>query len=196
MSAPASRTLDVGVDIDGVLYPFDVAITAHLVAAGVAADPAPPAARWHFYRDLGLNGEQFAAACDQAVADGTLFARGEPYPGALAALGRIAAAGHRIHLVTARTGGDHDAVVVATRAWLAEYRMPHDALTFTADKTSVADLNFFVEDCVDNYDALAAAGTHVWLVERAWNAAPSGGDRRRRVADLGAFADVVLSGAR
>jgi hypothetical protein len=49
----------------------------------------------------------------------------------------------------------------------------------------------FVEDKLENYDALDAAGVEVYLINRKWNFVDGDGDNRRRIRHVGQYADIV-----
>jgi uncharacterized HAD superfamily protein len=67
--------------------------------------------------------------------------------------------------------------------------MNYDELHFTADKTS-ANCDFFIEDKLENYDALILAGVKAYLLNRPWNQVP-GGDGRNRINDISEYVDAV-----
>lgn len=165
-------SLDVGVDMDGVLYNFVAALRDWVhQRTGRPLASLPEATCWEFYAtDWGLTLAEFLGHCADAVNAGVLFAVGEPYPGAVAAMGRLIAAGHRVHLVTDRaTTGAPGMAERATRSWLTRYVVPHTSLTFEADKTAMprsrTAASPFLEDRPKNYDALDA---HPGFVPFLW----------------------------
>lgn len=185
----AVRNLEVGVDIDGCLYDFVDEIRAYIhTSTGRSLTTMPDARCWTFYKqDWGMTTPEFLAAFRDGVNAGHIFTIGDPRPGALAALTRIASGGHQIRIVTSRSiAGAEEAAAVATRDWLARWAIPHVSLTITDDKTSVPT-DIFIEDNVENYLALDATGTEVYLLDRPWNTHHDG----RRVADWNSFADRV-----
>ena len=184
----------IGIDLDGPCYDFAFHLRRHLVAC-LGHDPAPYAhlRSWDFWTRWGWDEARYAAACDEAVDAGCLFATGDPQPGTREALSALAAAGHELHIVTAREFGTAPgASERATRRWLAAHAIPYTSLTISRDKASVPT-DFFVEDSIPNYDRLRAAGTRAYLVNREWNAPYD--DGRSRVADIGGFARAVLAAA-
>jgi hypothetical protein len=46
-----------------------------------------------------------------------------------------------------------------------------------------------IEDKLENYDALNAAGTRTYLINRAWNKVP--GDNRRRIDELAEYVQAI-----
>lgn len=187
------RTLDIGVDLDGVAYRFVDALRGYIHAAtGRPVESMPTAQSWNFYKDQwAMSSAEFLEHFRNGINDGVIFAIGAPYPGTVEALGRIAEDGHRIHIVTARMiAGAEAAARANTRRWLADWNIPHHSLVFSDDKTSVRT-DVFLEDAPHNYDALDAAGVEVWLMHRRWNAQHPG----RRVADWDSFVEVVAAAA-
>jgi hypothetical protein len=186
------QPLSIVVDIDDVLFPWYA--TAHRICqeVGLAPEGVTPTT-WNVWKDYGCEPEQWWAALRDATLDGSLYL-GEPYEGAIGGLWRLEAAGHHLHLVTARGTHTEDPelaglIQAATVRWVAEHFIPHDTLTFSKDKT-VVPADFAVDDNLANYDALEAAGVVSFLVNRPWNA-PTG-DGRRRVDSLAAFAAIIL----
>jgi FMN phosphatase YigB (HAD superfamily) len=182
----------VGVDLDGVVYDFARHVQRYLIEhEGHDASALAYLASWNFWIDWGWDDERFARACDAAVDAGVLYATGEPNAGAVEALRRIAAAGHELHVVTARAAGTAStAALVATETWLETYGIPYSSLTMSADKT-VVPTDVFVDDSLPNYDALVAAGVRAYLLNQPWNAPFD--DGRRRVSDVAEFADAILN---
>lgn len=188
--------LRVGVDLDGVGHRFEQACAKAFLAQGWAhpllremAAEDGQARRWHWYEDVGMTLAEFLAACHRAADDGLLFT-GHAWDGFAAALDRIRAAGHEVHIVTDRSFGSRPEVSQdLTRAWLTELGAAYDSLTFSSDKTSVPT-DVFIEDKPSNYDALRAAGVACYLVTRPWNAehpVPP----MHRVRSVVEFADLV-----
>lgn len=115
----------------------------------------------------------------------------DPYPGAVAQLARLQAAGHTVHLITARAfeGGRHGAQIRdLTRQWAEAHDVPHDSLHFAQDKTKIPT-DLFVDDNVHNIRSLGAAGVVAFLLDRPWNAHATG---LPRVPSLTAFVDLVV----
>ena len=182
------RTLDVGVDLDGCVYPFVEVLRdwIHLdTDRPLSALPTPTS--WHFFEEQwGYSRDEFLAHVARGVNAGVIFRSGLPIPGSIRALHQIAEAGHRIHIVTARFApGAETSVAESTRWWLETYDVPHASLTISADK-SVVDTDVFIDDSPTNYAALEAAGTYPWFFDRPWNAGMPG----RRVHTWPQFRDV------
>jgi 5'(3')-deoxyribonucleotidase len=183
----------VGVDLDGVCFDFEDSLKRYLKDHRPHLRiPHGQVQVWEFYTEWGLDLKEFIQACHDGVDLGYVF-RGPVRRGAPAAIRRIKDAGHSIHIVTDRQfGSKPENSHQATREWLAEHEIPYDTLTFSADKT-VIPTDMFVDDKLENYDALDAVGTEVWLVSRPWNRAD---DDRRRVRSIREFASKVDRRAR
>lgn len=180
----------VGIDLDGVCYDFAASVREYLCnTAGVAdADACPDPTRWEFYEDWGLDLPAFLDAFHAGVDAGVIFSHGDPHPNVAEAFRWIKAAGHSIHIVTDRAMGQPGSSERATAAWLNRHGLTFDSLTFTSDKT-VVNLDVMVDDKLENYYALEAAGVKSYLLTRAWNQHDA--HPRRRVLDLLHFAEVI-----
>lgn len=188
-SQPAPVALDVMLDLDGCFFLFDAmwfeaaVKLGHLKEAHAFEEAAEgrhrylPANRWEFYEEYGVDLDRFLAICHEA-ADAGLLWNGPMMPGSRTAWDELADAGHRIHVKTDRPFGVHPvASQVGTIMTLAQNRVRYDSITFTADKTDGPPCHIALEDKLSNYDALAAAGVEVWLIDRPWN--QDDGSRRR-----------------
>lgn len=182
----------VGFDLDGVLYNFgdsvkrylDATERGHLWKSGPTENPF-----WDFYKDWGWTGKQFVEMCNDGADAGYIFC-GPARDNAVESVKRVAELGHEIIIITDRQFGitpksSHD----NTYEWLEQHGIEFDELVFSADKTCVPT-DVFVEDKLENYDALIEAGTHTFLINRAWNVV-DGGDSRMRISDISQYADFV-----
>ena len=186
---PANTQIDVGVDLDGCVYPFVEVLRdwIHLDANRSFASLPPPTC-WHFYDEQwGFSRDDFYRHLTRGVTAGVIFRSGVPIRGSVKVLHEIADAGHRIHIITARVAPGAEAVVAeSTRWWLAKHHVPYTSLTISNDKT-VVDTDVFVDDSPGNYAALEAAGSNPWFFHRPWNASVPG----RRVRTWPQFQGVV-----
>lgn len=182
----------VGFDLDGVVYNFGDSVQRYLEATGQGhlwkSGPTPEP-YWDFYKDWGWTGKQFVELCNNGADDGYIFT-GPVREGAVEAFQMVKDAGHTIVIITDRQFGTTPKVSQDhTREWLAQHGIPYDELHFSADKT-IAPTDTFVEDKLENYDALDAAGVEVYLVNRAWNQV--GRDcHRRRIDNVLEYARIV-----
>ncbi len=181
----------VGIDVDDVLYPWYKQAHQACISAGITNGVTPT--KWAVHEDYGCSLEEWVEALSEATLDGTLY-HGEPYPGAVEALERIKAAGHTIHLVTARGLLQHGTLIKEhTYRWVADH-LSHvvDSLTFSKDKT-VVPVDTFLDDNLGNYERLVQHGVPAWLLTQPWNAV-AGDGLVFRVSSVGEFADLVISG--
>ena len=194
------RTLDVLIDIDGVLYPFPEVFTPY-ASVRLGRDLALDTTRWEFYEEWGVDYDGFVELVTQGVNERQLWWEGAPYADVPDAIARLRAGGHRLHLVTARDITGAEAAMAATNHWLALHDLVVESVNLAQDKPTVlAELGLDPSSCVavdDGPQHVAAwegAGVFAVVLDR-WGTYR--GDHRH-VADLGAFADVVdeLSTAR
>lgn len=165
--------LHVGMDLDGVHYNFAKSVR-HFLLTHYADKPFgdgtyPDPECWDFFKAWGMNVKQFVQVCHEGADAGIIFVYGGTYCGnSKAVFDEIHADGHFIDVETDRSFGANGISEDHTREFLASEGLHYDSLTFTSDKTSVPT-DIFIEDKVENYLALDAVGTEVWLVNRPWN---------------------------
>lgn len=179
--------LDIGVDLDGVLYDFGKAFRGQLHGVGYDTTTMAQPTSWTFYEDWGLTREQFQYEVSRGVDDGYIFAVGDPATGAREVLERLRSAGHRVHIITDRASfGSPGEAQSATVRWLGEHDIPYDSLTFSADKT-VVRTHIMIDDRLENYRALDETACIPILLDQPWNQDPDA----LRVHSLKEFADMV-----
>lgn len=182
------RTLDVIVDLDGVCYDFTHALRKYRkFKHSVPYSEMPESHCWNFFSEQwGMTLEEFISTCQEAVAERKLFWEGSPISGTEYALEFLHESGHRIHIVTDRSGLAGDLAREATEHWLNTHSLPYTSLTISADKTAVRG-DIAIDDRDINYDSLDAAGSYPWLRDQPWNRHHEG----RRVSSWGEFIDQV-----
>ncbi len=179
----------VGIDLDGVLYNFHQSFIDYLTMSGLQGKYLIKYSfdDWNFFERWGMSQREFVEHCNRGVDAGIIF-RGPARKRAGSAIRRIKKAGHEVHIVTDRSFGRSPLdSQYATMDWLAQHNIPYDSITFSADKT-IVPTDMFVEDKLENYDALDAAGTEVYLISRPWNRR---NDNRRRISGITEFANIV-----
>ena len=187
-------TLDIGIDLDGVCYDFTASLRHYLITHE-GHDPEAlvgggwddwDTASWQFYKDCwGFSTEEFLAACDRGVDAGVLFLHGEPFEGTVDALYALKNAGHRLHVITARSFGSrshHN-----TSEWLTQHQVPFDSLVFAYHKQIIAT-DVMLDDYDKNVREMSANGTVVFLYDRPWN---QDFDTDLRVKNWGEFVQGV-----
>lgn len=178
----------VGFDLDGVLFDFGNSVRRYLDSIGREygfKDDAPEPHCWDFFEYWGVTREDFVQICHDGVDAGYIFSGGVR-PNAVQAVHKVYAAGHDVVIITDRSfGTTPEASHNATREWLAQHDIPYDELHFSSDKT-IAPTDCFVEDKLENYDALTKAGVKCYLINRPWNQV-KGGDYRDRINDISEY---------
>lgn len=187
--------LRVGIDLDGCLFNFGDSVRrylestdrGHLWKSGPTAEPF-----WNWYEDWGWTVDEFKQMCHEGADAGVIFS-GPARDNAVDALWQIKSMGHKIVVITDRSFGRTPLVSQElTRRWWDENGFPaYDELYFSADKT-IADTDIFVEDRIENYRDLEAAGTECWLITRAWN---KNEDVPNRISDIKEFPFKVIQKA-
>jgi len=180
----------VGFDSDGCLDTFGDGVHETLVATGQGhLWKSGPTKRpfWNFYEDWGWTFAQFKELVDYGVDQGIIFS-GHWRPGAIEAVKWVKKMGHEVIIITDRSWGtDPMNSQRNTIKAFAEAGIEYDELHFSTDKCCV-QTDMFVEDKIDNYDALKAAGTDVYLIDRAWNQED---DDRMRIPNVMVYANIV-----
>lgn len=158
----------IGVDLDGVCYGFTDSLRRYMVDhKGYDPKDLPDSTCWDFHKvDWGWTTAEFLEHFAAGVDAGVVFLHGDPEEGAVKYIQQLKNDGHTIHIITHRAVGTKS--VQNTGEWLAREGIVFDSLTFSADKT-IVKTDFFIEDNVDNYNALEEAGVEVVLYDRPWN---------------------------
>lgn len=182
----------VGWDVDGVGFNFGDSVYRALCAEGLGhlwkSGPNPDP-YWDFFRDWGWDINQFIELCNRGADAGIIFS-GPVREGYAEGIEAVASMGHEIIIATDRSFGTHPGVSEQlTVEWLEQHGIEYDELIFTRDKTD-ANCDFFIDDKLENYDALIKAGTKAYLLNRKWNYVP-GGDGRLRINTIDEFVDAV-----
>lgn len=176
----------VGYDVDGVLYNWHDSVRKHL---GLTVEQAPNPTAWHFHETWGLTSEQFGEAVVGGIEAGVIFTYGEPMPGAVKAFKRLREAGHTIHIVTDCGSFGPSGVAQGARIkWLQDHGMHFDTITFGRDK-AVVDVDWFLDDKPENYEAMRMRGTASFLLDQPWNQSHDAPDR---LYSLEEYVDLIL----
>lgn len=180
----------IGWDSDGVLYRFTKAYHSWMNENhGMSLDLEAEAQTWNWFEEFGQTVEDFKQCMTASVDAGHLFWQGELYEPQIAQnIADLKAAGHTNHLVTYRFSGKSACPRQATQHFYASNNIQFDSITYAKDKTSVPT-DVFLEDNLDNYDALEAAGVTAYLVNRPYNLR---NDNRRRVNSVDEFTKLIL----
>lgn len=182
----------VGFDLDGVGFNFGDSCHRYLIATGQGhlwkSGPTPDPF-WDWYKDWGWTTEQFLEFCHAGADAGYIFS-GPVREGFVETVDRVVEMGHEVIIITDRSFGRTPSVSERlTVDWLHDHNIWYDELVFSPDKT-VVPTDLFVEDKLTNYDALVAAGTKAYLLNRPWNVV-DGGDARNRINHIEEYGDAV-----
>lgn len=157
--------MHIGVDCDGVLYDFTE--DARLVVAqhlGTEYTNLEPAKVWDFMTEQwGLDQRTFWKLWFKAVRDDDAWFRLPPVEGSVEGLKRLQKAGHKIHIVTSRKGGELNTV-----RWIQEYGIPYDTLHIGRDKTRV-NVDVLVDDWEKNWHEIRDTGGRCIIWDQPWN---------------------------
>lgn len=180
----------VGIDIDGVLYPFDEELKKFLLSDDWpwAVGSLPTPTRWEFYLDWGMDLQGFLSACEVGTRKGRLFRHGDPYPGAVKQLRRLQEAGHTVVLITNRDFISREVMEKETCYWLAKNCIPYDELHIVKDKRDVK-VDYHIDDNEDNWRKMDDYYGRSYLCDRPWN---QGVDTDWRRVTLEEYVDIIL----
>lgn len=180
----------IGLDLDGVVYHFTRTFQRYALArypelAEFVTDVEAEATRWDWFEDWGWCRDRFIIEMEIACASKELFWNAELYESDIPQqIQRLRKAGHKIEIITHRfTPMSHD----ATWNCLMRDRIYPCGITFSKDKTAVKT-DYFLEDNIDNYEALRDEGVAAFLIDRPYNQ----GHWASRVATVEDFVNIVL----
>ena len=177
---------DVGIDLDGVLYPFSNAFRLYCEERlGVLNLPEPT--HWNFYEDWGLDEETFTAWLTDAARTSQVFSTHLPYHGVTEAWKDLRSMGVRIHVLTARP----QAAWEQTASWLTQYNLRVDTLHFGPSKAFLANLakgkSILLDDHIFYYEEAEQAGIIPCLMNREWNESKKDANRVNNLAEFVSF---------
>lgn len=180
--------LIVGEDLDGCQYDFRQGCMRWFEQAGLKVKDES-LSLWHFHEQWGMSKEEYDKLVDDGVDAGVIF-MGKALPGSAYAAWKIRDLGHKLVIITHRWQGSPGNAERNTRAWLNQNYIAFDELIFSEDKT-VPFTDMFVEDRVENYDALEANGTDAFLINQPWNEGRDTNGPRKRIRSMYDFAIAV-----
>jgi 5'(3')-deoxyribonucleotidase len=137
------QKLKIAYDLDGVGFWFTNSFRMYLHEHhGKALEEMPDPTIWDFWDEWSMTREDWLFKFDSGVKEGYIFRHGEPMEGFSEAITELQAEGHSIHIITSRP--QHGAIP-NTAAWLEEYAIPYDSLTFAGYK-AVVDFDVLLDD--------------------------------------------------
>lgn len=177
---------DVGIDLDGVLYPFSNAFRNYCeVERGLVNLPDPT--HWNFYEDWGLDEETFNAWLLDAAKNHRIFATHLPYSGVLEAWADLRDTGVKIHVLTARP----QSAWAQTAEWLNDCKLHVDTLHFGPSKAFLANLatkkSILLDDHIYYYEEAEKSGIVPCLMSRPWNSTKEDANRVSSLAEFVSF---------
>jgi 5'-nucleotidase len=152
----------IGVDLDGVCYPF--VDTFRLWLEHETGRTYGPIEQWNFHKDWGYTTPEFLGFMEQGCKAGLVFHVGSPMPGSLAGVRAIHDAGHDVVICTTRGDYAHG----ATHDWLDRWGFPRSEVIITADKDACR-LDVLLDDGPHNIEAVRAAGVRGVVFDQPWN---------------------------
>lgn len=182
--------MNIGFDKDGVIYDYTKAFHNYLRSSGIRPDLpedyVPSHWNWFQNEPINITMEEYLRIHNQGIQEMQIFWIGELLdPDIPFQMQRIIDAGHNLNIVTYRLGFSAE---TATYKFLFDNKIPFSSVVFSKDKT-VVDNDYFIEDNLNNYDALDAAGIKVYLLNQSYNQEK---DNRRRVDSVKEYVDIVL----
>lgn len=159
----------IGIDLDGVAYPF--VETIQKFASKKFGVDMPPFEHWNDHeKKWGLTHEQLRDLMVEALRANELWWSGKPHDGFVQATADLYQAGHEIVIATDRLQGAPSAFLAetATRHWLRFHGVVYDELLFTHDKRD-ANADIFIEDRPKAVPTLRLAGVDAVYMDRPWN---------------------------
>jgi uncharacterized HAD superfamily protein len=177
---------DVGIDLDGVIYPFVDAFRSYCQERlGVTDLPDPT--HWHFYEDWGLDSETFNAWLLEASKTHQIFSTYLPYDQVLEAWKELRDMGVKIHVLTARP----QSAWVQTVEWLAKYNLHVDSLHFCDTKGFLSKVatgkSILLDDQIVYYEEAEKAGIIPCFVTREWNKGKKNANRVNNLLEFVSF---------
>lgn len=176
-----------GFDCDGVLYNFTDGFRRSVPVELHGPDPQV----YGIHKAWNMDHDVFLDHVKRGIEERILFWTGEPLPGALATVNGLKQAGHEILIITHRgvLGEGPEVAREATAHWLDSNGFMYDEIYLAEDKTSVPT-DAMVEDKIENFLALEAAGVDAYLIDQAWNRHL---DTDKRIHHLSEFAERALA---
>lgn len=158
---------DVGIDMDGVVYPFISAFKKYCIDV-LKETSFPEPKKWEFYEDWGISKQTFEAMLQIAPISHRLFASESPMKDVTLAWKLLRELDVKIHVITARPNTSWS----QTADWLHDHELVPDHLHFTHDKTVLAytskgpsasiDDNYTYQQEMQKVGILSVLHDHPW----------------------------------
>lgn len=165
--------MNIGIDLDGVCYPFVEDLHAFAVVSGYDPKTLTWPKSWNFFIDQwGWTMDEYFEVFGEGVRRGRIFWDNEPEPGCVPALTKLRDEGHSVTIITQR---DHPDPRIsykmrkATLYWLHYANIPHDNVMFTNGRKSDRGLDVLLDDAPHNIRSHQEAGEPVIIFDQPWN---------------------------
>lgn len=192
-----SRTLHVGIDVDGVLADYMGGVAAVGQSMGLAMSGSSSGPTQYGLVEPGWfpDAESASKAMTHLRDSGGLRELALLDTGASAAIRCLRIAGHRVSIVTARHSGgrysrSHGERRIAreTIDWLAEHNILPDDVRFERRK-SLVDCQIYIDDAPHIIEELRSDGRRAVVYDQPYNRHLSGD----RVSSMEEFAELILA---
>ena len=178
---------DVGVDLDGVIYPVHDVFRKYCEKVKGMKN-LPEITHWEFYTDWGLSLDEFLNFLYTATRYHNLFGSAEPMEGTLEGWELLKESGIKIHIMTSRISAGW----LQTVKWLNQYNLIPDTLHFIDNKTILTKIASGRSIAIDDSDTLikqmSNAGIQAVLRTQPWNIQ---NDTNQRVNSFLEFAQFI-----
>lgn len=202
------RTLDIMFDWDDIIQALIARLHEKAHEMGLHDNTTEALEMWHGHIQYGCTEEEWWRVFDELMYEGW-YHNGPLIPGVVDQIRRLKAAGHRIHILTARGFMAHaDEIRKATHQIIKNNDVPADSVTFDKNKVNgmISALggwappdarptfDYAIDDGPHNYEDLDSAGVEVYLLElphnKEWRLQ---NPDARTVSSVGEFVDLILN---
>lgn len=204
-------TFDIMYDYDDIVVGMVPALHRKAHEMGLHDNSVPTLSTWAGHEQYQCEEDLWWSVFDELMADGWYYNTPAEI-GVVEGMHRLKAAGHRIHILTARGFMNHaDEIRKATYKNIEMLQLPADTVTFNRDKVqgmaealrdtwrddygkiSSAKFDYAIDDGAHNYEDLDKAGVNVYLLELPHNQAyRDNHPEARTVPTVDAFVDLIL----
>lgn len=200
-------SLDIMFDWDDVIQGLIVRLHEKAHEMGLHDNTKEALEIWHGHLQYNCSEEDWWAVFDELMYEG-FYHNGPLIPGVVDEIRRLKAAGHQVHILTARGFMAHaDEIRAATYEIIQNNDIPVDTITFDKDKVNGMisalggwtppdarpSFDFAIDDGAHNYEDLDNAGVNVYLLElphnKQWR---SENPEARTVASVNEFVNLIL----
>ena len=164
--------LNLGVDLDGVLYPFHQVTQNYFIEdLGYSSSRIESPEIWDVWEQWDMPENEYWKGIRQGIKDGVIFSKGDPIdPLAAGYLSDLVSKGVSLSIVTAR---DIPGVIEesrrATFTWLNEhFNIPWSAIVVSSNKAVIQN-HFFVDDAIKNLDLVQDNEIIPICFDQPWN---------------------------